>query len=210
MGPAICELFEAEGAELTRVEGQLRTPEQVDQALELAGAIDVLVANLALPPRQAVVSEIADGDWLELFDVMVHPLMRLVRGVAPGMIERGGGKIVAITSAAPLRGIAKASAYCAARGAQNAFVRASGIELAARNIQVNAIAQNYVANPTYYPEELLESQRFKDHLERNVPLGRVAQGRETAELAIFLASPTSDFLVGQVIPFAGGWVTTTG
>jgi 2-keto-3-deoxy-L-fuconate dehydrogenase len=106
-----------------------------------------------------------------------------------------------------LRGIPNASGYCAARGAQNAFVRAAGIELAPHNVQFNAVGQNYVRNPTYYPEDLLEDPRFAKHLARNVPSQRVAEGWESAELALFLASDKSDFMVGQVIPFAGGWVT---
>jgi 2-keto-3-deoxy-L-fuconate dehydrogenase len=121
------------------------------------------------------------------------------------MVERGHGKIVAITSAAPLRGIAGSSAYCAARGAQNAFIKASGIEYAKYNVQINAVAQNYVSNPAYFPDDLVASERFQKHLQRNVPIGRVARPEESAELALFLASDKSDFMVGQVVPFSGGW-----
>ncbi|MDZ7687023.1 MAG: SDR family oxidoreductase [Gammaproteobacteria bacterium] len=98
---------------------------------------------------------------------------------------------------------------CAARGAQNAFVRAAGLEYAARGVNINAVAQNYVSNPAYYPDELIESERFRKHLERNVPIKRIARAEESAELALFLASDKSDFIVGQVIPFAGGWATNT-
>jgi 2-keto-3-deoxy-L-fuconate dehydrogenase len=121
------------------------------------------------------------------------------------MAARGHGKIVAITSAAPLRGIAGSSAYCAARGAQNAFIKASGIELASKNVQINAVAQNYVSNPAYFPDDLVATERFQKHLQRNVPIGRIARSDESAELALFLASDKSDFMVGQVVPFSGGW-----
>jgi len=144
-----------------------------------------------------------------MFDTMVHPLMRLIRHFAPLMAERGHGKIVAITSAAPLRGLPGSAAYCAARGAQNAFIRATGLEFAAANVQINAIAQNYVSNPEYYPDELVASERFQNHLKRNVPIRRIARAEESAELALFLASNNSDFMVGQVVPFAGGWATNT-
>lgn len=206
MGPAIRELFTAEGAKVHASTAKLGDQPSVDALLAEAGEVDVLVANLALPPMPASVDEIRDEDWFALHDALVHPLMRIVRGVVPGMKARGKGKIVAVTSAAPLRGIPQTSAYCAARGAQNAFVRAGGLDLAPHNIQFNAIAQNYVKNPTYYPPGLVESERFKKHLSRNVPLGRAAESSETAELALFLASPNSDFMVGQVVPFAGGWV----
>ena len=167
----------------------------------------MLIANLAHLPMPAPVAELQDAAWHGVFDALVHPLMRLTRAVAPGMIARRRGKIVVMTSAAPLRGIANTSAYCAARGAQNAFVRAVGLELAPHNVQVNAVAQNCVKNDTYFPKDLLASERFQRHLERNVPQKRVAEPWESAELALFLASDRSDFMAGQVIPFAGGWVS---
>lgn len=205
MGPPIVELFRAEGADVVAEDGPLVDPSRPARVVAAAGTLDVLVANLALAPHPAPVGEITDADWHALFDALVHPLMRLVRATAPGMVARGRGKIVAVTSAAPLRGISEVSAYCAARGAQNAFLRAVGLELAPKNVQVNAIAQNYVKNDTYYPPDLLATERFARHLSRNVPSGRVAEPWETAELALFLASERSDFMVGQIIPFAGGW-----
>ena len=207
MGPAICALFRAEGAVVEADERDLTHPEACAQGVAEAGEIDVLVANLAYPPRSAGIGDVTDADWAALFDHLVHPLMRLVRAAAPAMIARGRGKVVAITSAAPLRGIPGASAYCAARGAQNAFVRAVGLELAPHNVQVNAVAQNYVDNDTYYPASLRETERFQKHLARHVPAKRVARGDESAELALFLASDKSDFLCGQAIPLSGGWVT---
>jgi 2-keto-3-deoxy-L-fuconate dehydrogenase len=153
------------------------------------------------------VSDIRDEDWLGMFNVMVHPLMKLVRHFGTLMANRGGGKIVAVTSAAPLRGIPGSTSYCAARGSQNAFIKAAGLELAAANVNVNAVAQNYVSNPAYFPENLVKSERFQKHLQRNVPIGRVARPDESAELALFLASDKSDFIVGQVVPFSGGWAT---
>jgi 2-keto-3-deoxy-L-fuconate dehydrogenase len=205
MGPAIEALFSSEGAQLIADVSDLRQPAAVETLVRNAGAIDVLIANLAHPPCPASVERIEDGDWSSLFETLVDPLMRLIRAVAPAMIARKHGKIVAITSAAPLRGIPNHAAYCAARGAQNAFVRAAGLELAPHNVQLNAVAQNYVQNESYFPSELLTTERFQKHLTRNVPLGRAAHGWESAELALFLASGKSDFMVGQVVPFAGGW-----
>jgi 2-keto-3-deoxy-L-fuconate dehydrogenase len=208
MGPAIVELFREEGAVVVANTKDLREPDAVARALHAAGPIDVLIANLAQPPTEQAATEIGDEQWQAMFDALCTPLMRLVRGVLPEMIARRDGKIVAMTSAAPLRGMPGFAAYCAARGAQNAFIRAVGLEVAPQNVQVNAIAQNYVKNPTYYPPDLVASERFLAHVARHVPSQRVAEGRESAELALFLASDNSDFMVGQVIPFAGGWATS--
>ncbi len=209
MGPAIKQLFEDEGAELTASENLLLDQVSVDNLIKEAGAVDVLVANFAEPPRSAAVEQIDDADWQVLFEKLVHPLMRIIRAVTPQMKERGQGKIVAVTSAAPLRGIPFNTAYCAARGAQNAFIRAVGLELAKFNIQVNAIAQNYVRNNTYYSDELMQDDKFQQSVKKVVPTKRVAESSETAKLALFLSSEGCNHLVGQIIPMAGGWATNT-
>lgn len=209
MGPAINELFSNEGASVVAARGAVPAGEGFADYIAPAGDdIDILVANLAHNPCNTPVGDISDQDWFSLFDTIVHPLMYLVRHYAPLMANRGGGKIVAITSAAPLRGIPGSTSYCAARGAQNAFIRATGLEFAQHNVQINAVAQNYVSNPEYYPDDLVETERFQKHLQRNVPIQRVAHDWESAELALFLASDKSDFIVGQIVPFSGGWVTT--
>ena len=211
MGPSVVQVFEEEGAEVVANTDDLSKPEAIEEAVAYAEALDVLVANLAEREWwEAFAQDIRDDDWLQYFDTMVHPLMRLTRAVLPQMIARRSGKIVAITSAAPLRGIPKASGYCAARGAQNAFIRAAGLEVARNNVQINAIAQNYVENPTYYPPEMLANTELMNRMLKVIPAKRLGKGEESARLAAFLASSHSDFIVGQIIPFAGGWVTTTG
>lgn len=209
MGPAIAQLFAHEGALIDARPGSVPAADAFAGYVSKNADIDILVANLAHAPCNSPTADIQDADWEGMFDTMVHPLMRLIRHFAPLMAERGHGKIVAITSAAPLRGLPGSAAYCAARGAQNAFIRATGLEFAAANVQINAIAQNYVSNPEYYPDELVASERFQNHLKRNVPIRRIAKAEESAELALFLASNNSDFMVGQVVPFAGGWATNT-
>lgn len=210
MGEPIARVFKEMGAEVIESTRDLSEPDAAREVVEESGRIDVLIANLAEKEWwDALVQDIPDDKWLNHFDDIVHPLMRLVRAVTPQMIERKAGKIVAVTSAAPLRGIPKATGYCAARGAQNAFVRAAGIELARNNIQFNAVAQNYVENKTYYPPELLANEDMMKRMLKVIPAGRLGKGEETAYLAAFLASEYSNFFVGQVFPFSGGWVTST-
>ena len=210
MGPAIAERFSDEGADVLTDASPLADTTAVASLVDAAGEIDILFANTAEPPHPTDVESIEDADWLALFDRLTHPLMRAVRAVTPQMKERRQGKIIAVTSAAPLRGIPKVAGYCAARGAQNAFIRSVGLELARYNVQANAIAQNYVANDVYYPDDLTTTERFQQHLDRMVPSKRIAPPEETAELAVYLAGAHSTHIAGQVIPFAGGWTTTTG
>lgn len=206
MGPPIVQLFLAEGADVVVDTGRLLEADEPNQLLTRVGDIDVLVANLDLAAYGARVSEIEDEHWLAGFDAMVHPLMRLVRATSPQMSERGSGSIVAVTSSSPLRRMRPhAISYVTARAAQNAFVRSAGHELAGSGVRLNAIAQNFVENETYYPPELMENERFVDRLRTEVPAQRLGSPSETAELALFLASDSSSFIYGQIISQDGGW-----
>ena len=97
------------------------------------------------------------------------------------------------------------STYSAARGAQLAYVQAVGVELARHNICVNAIAQNFVDNPTYFPPDVQSNPRFQERLKREVPLGRLVSAREDAEFIAYLCSDAANCFVGQVFPMSGGW-----
>jgi 2-keto-3-deoxy-L-fuconate dehydrogenase len=207
MGIVIKEKFETLNIEVIEGRYPMTSEAEVKELVSNAGNIDILVANLAEPPMTSPVQSIRNSDWNNLFDSLVHPLMYLVRAVTPQMLERESGKIIAVTSAAPLKGIANNAAYCAARGAQNGFIKAVGLELARKNIHANAIAQNYVNNDTYYPNDILDNKKFLDHVKRNVPTNKIGAASETAELAAYLASKNCNHMVGQIIPLSGGWAT---
>jgi len=206
MGPPIVELFEAEGAEVVADSSDLVGTDEPAELIERAGEVDVLIANLDVAAYGARVRDIEDDLWLAGFDAMVHPLMRLVRAVAPQMVERGSGSIVMMGSSSPLRRMRpNTTSYVTARAAQNAFVRSAGHELAAHGVRLNGIAQNFVANDTYYPPSIMENPKFLDRLRTEVPVQRLGQPSETAELALFLASDASSFIAGQIISNDGGW-----
>ena len=206
MGPAISELFSEHGAEVIADTRDLTQAGAVESLIESVGDIDVLIANLAAPAHLGLsVTQTDDATWAKAFDVMVHPLHRLFRSVLPQMYQREQGKIVVIGSATGLKALEGVVAYGAARHAQVGYVRAAGIEAARHNVQINLIAQNFVENPAYFPPEFTETDAFKQLLATHVPLGRLATAREDALFALFLASDESDFVVGQAIPFSGGW-----
>jgi 2-keto-3-deoxy-L-fuconate dehydrogenase len=171
-----------------------------------AGQVDILVANLAISAPTTAAPEVSEEEWSDAFAALVHPLSRLFRAVLPSMIERRAGKILVMGSASALRGMKRASTYSAARGAQLAYVQAVGVEVAVHNVQVNAIAQNFVDNATYFPPEVQANPRFQERLKREVPLGRLVRATEDAEFAAYLCSEPANCFVGQVFPVCGGWV----
>jgi 2-keto-3-deoxy-L-fuconate dehydrogenase len=205
MGPALCEVFAAQGAEVVASAEPLAEPDAPARVVAEAGHIDALVINLAHPAPSTPAAEVGEDEWTAVFNALVHPLPRLVRAAAPAMVARRRGKMLVIGSASALRGMKRASTYSAARGAQLAYVQALGVELAPHHVQVNAIAQNFVENPTYYPPEVQANPRFQERLAREVPLGRLISPLEDASFAAYLCSPLADCFVGQVFPVSGGW-----
>lgn len=206
MGPALAEVFREQGAELIADDGPVADPHYPQRLAAQAGRVDVLLANLGIPAPSTPAAEVGDDEWRHAFAHMVDPLPRLARALLPAMIARGSGKIIVVGSASALRGIRRASTYSAARGAQIAYVQAVGVELAGKGVQVNAIAQNFVDNPTYFPPEVQANPAFVERLKREVPLGRLVSAREDAMFAAYLASSHADCFVGQVFPVCGGWV----
>jgi len=209
MGPTLVDVFNQHQARVYESDHAFATYEEtqavVDAAIEDLGAIDVLVANLSVPAPSTMANRVSEEEWREMFAAIVDPLPRLAKAILPHMIRNKKGKILVMGSAAALRGINRTTTYSAARGAQLAYVQSLGIEVARHNIQVNAIAQNFVDNPTYFPEEVKANPQFQERLKREVPLGRLVKAEEDAELAAYLCSDNADCFVGQVFPLSGGW-----
>jgi len=206
MGPHVAELFREEGADVLIVRDMPATETEVDRMIAELGTIDILVANFAGDAPRIGVTETRDDTFAAMYETMVAPLHRTVRAVLPQMIDRRSGKIVVMGSATGVRGVENTSAYSTARGAQLAYVRTVGAEMGPHNVQVNAIAQTLVANDTYFPPSVRNSLAIQQRI-RATPGRRMAEPREAAALALFLASNESDFFFGQCIPFSGGWIS---
>lgn len=205
MGPALCEFLGKCGAIVIPDNTTLIDPDLPEKIIKSAGPIDALIINLAIKDPASFLPDITEEEWKSVFDVMVHPLPRLVKAVLPGMKENGGGKIIVMGSASALRGMKRTASYSAARGAQLAFAQAAGVELAQFNIHLNAIAQIFVENPTYFPPEVQQNPRFQERIKREVPLGRLVTAEEDVSFAAYLCSDMANCFVGQVFPMSGGW-----
>jgi NAD(P)-dependent dehydrogenase (short-subunit alcohol dehydrogenase family) len=235
MGPAITEEFCREGAsvalhdrdgaavkphaaiaerlgrDVLSLTGDLSRSSEADRAVDAVvarfGRLDVLVNNNAHPPSGSPVEEISDSAWREMMARLLDEPFFCLRAALRVMKPAGRGKIINMSSAAAFPGLPNYAAYTAARAGVNGLTKAVGREVAGAGIQVNAIAQNYVENPTYFPPALTGDPVRLARMVKNIPAGRLARSEESARLAVYLASEDADFFIGQVIPFAGGWVT---
>jgi NAD(P)-dependent dehydrogenase (short-subunit alcohol dehydrogenase family) len=180
-------------------------PEGLVARVEQDGPIDVLVCNDFFPALRAPI-DVASADDLRrtLEDLVVAPF-RFAGAAAKSMKAHRRGKILLVTSAAPLRGLPNYSMYVTGRGAANALAVSLAQELAAFNVQVNAIAPNYVESPSYFPPTLIENPEAMKRFTEKVPLKRLGTPDEVAATIAFFASPGSNFITGHVLPIAGGW-----
>ena len=184
----------------------MQEPEDVvGAALDAQGRIDALISNDAYPAVRAPVDEADTEEMRRAMEALVVWPYRLVGAAVPAMKSAGQGKIIMVTSAAPIRGLANYSMYATGRGAGNAMVKSLSLELAPSNIQINAIAPNYIQNPTYFPPSLTENEAAMAKMLANIPAKRLGQPEEVAELIAFFASDKCGFVTGHVVPISGGW-----
>jgi 2-keto-3-deoxy-L-fuconate dehydrogenase len=204
-------LVEALGRDVLPVVGDLTKSADADRVVQEVvtrfGRLDILVNNSAFPPSGSPTEAVTDAAWREMMARLLDEPFYCIRAALRVMRPARRGKIINMSSAAGLPGLPNYAAYTAARAGVNGLTKAVGREVAGDGIQVNAIAQNYVENPTYFPPSLIADPEKRKRILRPVPAGRLARGEESARLAVYLASEDADFFVGQVVPFAGGWVT---
>jgi NAD(P)-dependent dehydrogenase (short-subunit alcohol dehydrogenase family) len=204
-------LAERLGRDVLALTGDLGRSSEADRVVDAVvarfGRLDVLVNNNAHPPSGSPVEQVTDAAWREMMTRLLDEPFFCLRAALRVMRPAGRGKIINMSSAAAFPGLPNYAAYTAARAGVNGLTKAVGREVAGAGIQVNAIAQNYVENPTYFPPALTGDPARLARMLKNIPAGRLARSEESARLAVYLASEDADFFVGQVIPFAGGWVT---
>ena len=191
------------------------------------GRLDILVNNAGIPTpkekgdelnrkyeaRQAemaagkgiqthwdVTVETTDDEWAWMLAVHLNGAFYCAREALKLMSARNRGAIINISSIAALGGMATGSAYAAAKGGVLSFTRALALEVASRNIRVNAICPGWVDTPLIQPLP----PPVRSMVSSQIPLGRIAEPREIAATALFLASDDSSYITGQWISPNGG------
>ncbi len=175
----------------------------VADAVAQLGPIDVLVNSAGIIGPNKLLWEITSDEWASTFAVNVTGTFNLCRAVVPGMRERGWGRIVNMASIAGKDGNARLSAYSATKAAVIGLTKALGKELAADGILVNAIAPALIETP-------MNAETAPDVLARLktlIPMGRLGQPAEVAELIAWLASERCSFSTGAVYDITGGRAT---
>ncbi len=179
----------------------------VKKAEEAKGPIDILVNNAGIIKRIPM-TEMTLDQWNQVIDVDLTGPFICSKAVLPGMIERRSGKIINACSMMSELGRETVSAYAAAKGGLKMLTKNICSEYGQFNIQCNAIGPGYIATPQTAP--LREKQAdgsmhpFDRFIRSKTPAQRWGKTEDLMGLAVFLASPASDFINGQVIYIDGG------
>ena len=184
--------------DVTRAEEIAATVRAVEAAL---GPVHVLVNNAGVTLEKKTL-DVTDDEWERVLATNLTAMFRLARAVAPGMIERGRGKIINVGSMYGRLGVARYAAYCASKAAVDGLTRSLAVEWARHGIQVNCLAPGYMN--TEIPRAAMADERTRALFLSKVPARRIGEPEEVATLAVYLASPASDFMTGQTVYLDGG------
>jgi hypothetical protein len=174
----------------------------VDETTAQLGPIDVLVCNAAANPYYGPMAGISDEQFRKVLDNNILSNHWLIGMVAPGMCERRRGSIVIVSSIGGLRGSGILGAYCISKAADLQLARNLAVEYGPYGVRVNCIAPGLVR--TDFARALWEDPELLAQRTATTPLRRIGEPDEIAGAAVFLASPASTFMTGQVIVVDGG------
>ncbi|GIL08748.1 MAG: short-chain dehydrogenase [Chloroflexota bacterium] len=171
-------------------------------AVAAYGGVDILVNNAATNPHFGTLLEAEDSLWQKTIEVNIMGAVWLCQAVVPHMRRAGGGKIINIASVNGLRPGHMQGIYSMTKAALISLTQTLALELAADNIQVNAIAPGLVK--TRFASALWDSAALAEQILNRTPQRRFGEPDDIAGVALYLAAPASDFATGQVFVVDGG------
>lgn len=211
LGAASAERLRADGVEVVTADlaagADLLLDVTDDAAVAAAaaqiGPIDILINSAGIVGPGVPLIETTPADWAKVFAVNVSGVVATMRSFVPGMVERGWGRVVNFASMAGKDGNPNLSIYSASKAAVIGLTKSAGKELATTGVLVNVIAPAVIATPmnaTTDPAALA-------HITSLIPMKRLGQASEVAELVAWLASDKVSFSTGAVYDISGGRAT---
>ncbi len=174
----------------------------VERTVEAFGGVDIAVNNAGTNPHFGPIMTATTGQWDKIMEVNLRGAFFVCQQVVPIMQERGGGKIINVTSMAGLRPQPAMGIYSVSKAGLIMLTQVLAQELGPYNIQVNAIAPGVVK--TRFSGALWQTPSIAQAIVKHTPLGRLGEVDDVVGAALYLASPLSDFVTGAVLPIDGG------
>jgi 2-keto-3-deoxy-L-fuconate dehydrogenase len=186
-------------------------PEMIAECQERTGQIDILF-NCAGFVHAGSIQDCTEEDWDFGMALNVRSMFRMIKAFLPGMIEKGGGSIINISSVAGLKGVPNRFLYSVTKAAVVGLTKSIAVDYIRQKIRCNAICPGTVESPSL-SQRIAAQAKLEGKSEAEVlagfvarqPMGRLGRPGEIAALAVYLASDESAFTTGQVHVIDGGW-----
>ena len=206
-GESLGEEIAALGVEYVFEEVDVRDPKAMKAmhkaAFERYGRIEFAFNNAGVSGKTAPLQELEDEDYNLQMDVNLRGMFHGLREQIPHMVKHGGGAIVNTSSLFGVMGFATTPIYCASKWGVIGMTNSVALEVARKNIRVNAIAPGSVMTPLI-KEMFGGEQAAKDTVLPMIPMGRISDPSEIAQLVLFLCSDAASFITGQAVVIDGG------
>jgi 3-oxoacyl-[acyl-carrier protein] reductase len=193
----------AEGHEAVAIKMDVADAEQVKagfkQVLERFGRLDILVNNAAVT-RDGLALRMKHEDWEAVLRTNLTGAHFCIQQALPPMMKARAGRIINISSVVAQSGNAGQANYVAAKAGLIGLTKAIAVEIASRNITVNAVAPGFIETPM---TDVLPD-KVKEELKTRIPLGRMGSARDVAAAIVFLASDEAGYITGHVLNVNGG------
>lgn len=223
IGLAIVRLLRAEGArvaiadrDVSKVDADVRIPGDLldgaycdslpKAAADALGRLDIICNNAGVITRGDVVNT-SDADWDMSVGVNANAPFRICRAAIPIMAAQGGGAIVNTASCWGLRPGPGHAVYCMTKAAIASLTQCMGVDHAHQNIRINAVCPNEVNTPmlrTGFAKRGFDPDNAIAQLNKTVPLGRIAEPEDIADVVLFLASDAARYMCGSLVEINGG------
>lgn len=173
--------------------------EMVKEIEKKLGKVAILVNNAGIT-RDTLFMRMKEEDWDKVIETNLKGVYNCSKAVIRGMMKQREGKIINITSVVGITGNAGQTNYSASKAGVIGFTKSLALELASRNVQVNAVAPGYIKTDM---TDVIADE-MKEEIIKKVPLGRIGQSEDVAHAVSFLASKEADYITGQVLSVNGG------
>jgi len=173
----------------------------IEKTIEAFGQVDILVNNAGIT-RDNLLLRLSEDDWDAVLDTNLKGAFNCIKVVTKPMMKKRSGVIINITSVVGQTGNAGQVNYSASKAGMIGLTKSVAKELASRNIRVNAVAPGFIE--TDMTAELPE--KAKEELINSIPLAKLGNVENVADLVLFLSSPKATYITGQVVNVDGGMV----